>query len=98
MPLGKKVGIDPSDIMLDGDPAPLPKKVQNPHFFPCLLLPNGQMDQDATWYGVGLSQDHIVVDGDPAPPSRKRDTAPNFGTLFVVAKGLDGRRCHLVRR
>jgi len=97
MPLGRKVGIDPSDIVLDGDSPPLPKKGQSPHFFPCLLLPNGRMDQDATWYGVGLSQDHIVVDGDPAP-SRKRDTAPNFGTLFVVAKGLDGLRCHLVRR
>ena len=26
MPLGKEVGLGPSDIVLDGDPAPLPQK------------------------------------------------------------------------
>jgi len=34
------------------DPAP-PEKGHNPHpiFGPCLLWPNGWMDQDAAWYG-----------------------------------------------
>ena len=32
MPLGRKVGLDPSDIVVDGDPAPLPKKGQSPQF------------------------------------------------------------------
>jgi len=33
MPLGRKVGLDPSDIVLDGDPAlPPPKRGQNPQF------------------------------------------------------------------
>jgi len=46
MPLGRKVGIDPSNIVLDGDPA-LPSSI----FGPCLLCPNGCMNQDATWHG-----------------------------------------------
>jgi len=34
MPLGRKVGLDLSDIVLDGDRAPLPKKGSGalPHF------------------------------------------------------------------
>ena len=54
MPLGGEVGIGPGTILLYGDPAPLPKYGHSsppPLFGPCLLLPNGWMDQDATWYG-----------------------------------------------
>ena len=44
---------------------------------------------------VGLSPGHIVLDWDPAPP--KRVTALlNFRPMSVVAKWLDGLRCHLV--
>ena len=52
MPLGTKVGLDPSDIVLDGDPAPLPKKRAEPPpiLGPCLLWPNGCMDQNETWH------------------------------------------------
>jgi len=39
---------------------------------------------------VGLSPGHIVLDGDPA--------SPNFRPMSVVAKRLDGLRCHLVWR
>jgi len=147
MPLGRKVGLDPSDIVLDGDPAPPPQKGAGqspPIFSPCLLCPNGWMDQDATWYGgrprskrhyvrwgpsspspkrgqssqfsahvycgqmaawikmkvgmeVGLGPGYTVSDGDPAPPPQ-RDTAPSFQPTSIVAKWLDGSRCHLVRR
>jgi len=48
MPLDTEIGISPGDIVLDGDPAPLPKGTQPPIFGPCLLWPNGWMDQDAT--------------------------------------------------
>jgi len=49
MPLGRDVGLRPSHIVLDGDPAPLPqKRVETPIFGPCLLWPNGWMDEDAT--------------------------------------------------
>jgi len=42
MPLGTEVGLGPDDIVLDGNTAPLPI------FGPCLLWPNGWMDQDGT--------------------------------------------------
>jgi len=45
---------------------------------------------------VGLGPGHSVLDGDPSPP--KRGTASNFRPMSVVAKRLDGLRCHLVWR
>ena len=39
MPLGIEVGLDPSHIVLDGDPAPLPKKgVEPPNFWPMFIV------------------------------------------------------------
>jgi len=49
MKLGMQVGLDPGHIVLDGDP--VPQGTQPPIFGPCLLWPNGWIDQDATWYG-----------------------------------------------
>jgi len=51
MPLGMEVGLGPGDFLSDGDPAPLPKKGAEHHstiFGPCLLSPDGWMDQDGT--------------------------------------------------
>ena len=46
---------------------------------------------------VGLGPCHIVLDGDPAP--RKWGTTPsNFWPMSIVAKRMEGSRCHLVRR
>jgi len=40
------------DIVLDADPASPRKGAQQPPLFgPCLLWPNGWMDQVTTWYG-----------------------------------------------
>jgi len=47
MPLGMEVGLVPSDFVLDGDPAP-PRQEGAQIFGPCLLWPNGWMDQDGT--------------------------------------------------
>ena len=46
---------------------------------------------------VALGPGHIVLDGNLAPPP-KRGTTPNFRPMSVVAKRLDGSRCHFVRR
>jgi len=43
---------------------------------------------------VGLDPGHVVSDGDPPIP--KGHSPPNFQPMSVVAKGLDGPRCHLV--
>ena len=48
MSLGTEVGLGPGDIVLDGDPAHPQKGAHSPFFSPCLLWPNGWMDQDAT--------------------------------------------------
>ena len=53
MALGVEVGLDPSDIVLDGDRAPPSQKGEGepPAIFgPYLLWPNGCMDQDETWH------------------------------------------------
>ena len=65
------IDLGPGDFVLDGDPAPLPKKgVEPPIFGPCLLRPNGWMDQDATCTKIDLGPGDFVLDGDPAasPP------------------------------
>ena len=57
MPLGTETGLGQDNIVLDGDPVRLTKKGVEPPpliFGPCLLWPNGCMDQDATWYGGRL--------------------------------------------
>ena len=63
MPLGTDVGLiqgRKGDIMLHGDQAPHRERgKQSPPptlFSPCLLWPNGWLDQDATWYEVRQSQ------------------------------------------
>ena len=51
MALGMEVGLGPGHIVLDGDPAPLPKKGTQPPpaiFGLFLLWPNGWMHQGAT--------------------------------------------------
>jgi len=89
MPLGRKVG-DPSDIVLDGDPAPLPKKGAEPPILgSCLLCQNGCMDQDATWYGGMPRLRPHCARWRPSSLFPKRGTAPNFRPIFVVAKRLD---------
>jgi len=51
---------------------------------------------------VGLDPGHIVLDGNLAPltlhPPQKGGTVANFRLMSVVAKWMDGLRCHLVRR
>ena len=44
---------------------------------------------------VGLGPSHIVLGGDLAPSTQKGHI-PNFRPMSVVAKRLDGLRCHLV--
>ena len=44
MKLGTQVALDPGDIVLNGDPAPLPQKGTPPIFGPYLLWPNDWID------------------------------------------------------
>jgi len=50
---------------------------------------------------VSLGPGHIVLDGDPAPTPKGAKPPPIFGhfrPMAVMAKRLDGLRCHLVWR
>jgi len=101
MPLRMEVGLSPGDFVLDGDPAPpSPKRGQSPQFSAnfycgqmagCITMPLGME--------VDLSPGHIVLDRDPAPHQKgghSLSPTPNFRPMSVVAKWLDGSRCHLV--
>jgi len=79
MPLGMEVGLGPSDFLLDGDPAPFPKKGAPPspqfsaHFYyrqtaGCIKMPLGME--------VGLNPGDFVLDGYPDPL--------NFRPIFII--------------
>ena len=89
MPLGGQVGLGPGHIVLDGDPAPHRKGAQQPPplFRPCLLWPNGLMDQYASWYGGRpLPRPHCVRWGPSSPIPRKGQQSPSFRPESIVAK------------
>jgi len=93
-----EVGLGAGHIVLDGDPAPLPKKGAESSIFGLFLLwPNGWMHQDATWYGGRPQPRRLCVRCGPSPlPIKGR--SPHFLTMSIVAKRLHGSRCHLVWR
>ena len=67
--------------LLDGDPAPPQKKRHSfrPIFGPCLLWPNGQMDQDAIWQvGRPRLKRYCVRWGPSSPPRKKLGHSPQF--------------------
>jgi len=66
----------------------LPKKGGTlPIFGPCLLWPNGWMDQDATWYeGRPRPRPHCVTWG-PSSPSQKGHSPPIFGPCLLWPNG-----------
>jgi len=99
MTLGMEVGIGPGHIVLNGDPSP-PKRGTASQF-----SAHVHCRQTAGWIKmqlgmeVGLSPDDFVLDGDPAPPPPKKKWAQpsNFPPMSIVAKQLDGSKCHLPR-
>jgi len=84
MPLGMELGLGPGDFVLDGDPAPLPKRGTTPQFSAHICC--GQM---AVWikvsHGValGLGPGDFVLDGDPVAPSPKGGGPQIFGPCLL---------------
>jgi len=91
MPLGRKVGLDPSDIVLDADPAPLPKKGPEPPIFgPCLLWPNGciawikmPLGMEPWYGGRPRPSPHCAKWGPSSPSPKKGSQPPIFGPCLV---------------
>jgi len=101
MPLGREVGLGPSDIVLDGDPAPhSPKMGQSPQFSAYVYCGHtAGWIKMALGMEVGLSPGHIVLNGDAAAlPKKGAQPLPEFVAHVYCAKRLDGSRCHLVWR
>ena len=95
MKLGMEVGLGPGHIVLDGTKLLLPKGAQPPSLGPCLLWPNGWMDQDATWCGGRPQPSPHCVRWGPSSHSPKGCSLPNFRPISVVAKWLDRLRVPL---
>jgi len=89
MPLGLEVGLGPVDFVLDGDPAPSPKRGRSPQILgPCLLWPNGWMDQDGTWHGGRPQIRRLCIRWGPSLPSAKKgaEPPPQFSAHFYCGQ------------
>jgi len=90
MPLGRKVGLGPSDIVLDGDPASPPQKGGRASKFSAHVCCSQMAGWMKTPFGteVGLDPSDIVLDGDPAPHSPKKGAQPPiFGPCLLCRSG-----------
>jgi len=92
MPLGMEVGLSLRDFVLDGNPAPLPKRRRSPGADPQFSA-HVYCGQTAGWIkmalgaDVGLGSVHIVLDGDTAPFPKKGQIPPIFGPSLLWPNG-----------
>jgi len=88
MPLGAEVGLSIGDIVLDRNQLPSPKGTRpQPIFGPCMLWPNGWMDEDATWYeSRPRPRPHCVRRG-PSSPRERSTTVPVFSAHVYWGHG-----------
>jgi len=74
--------------VLDGDPAPRPEKgggASSPIFGPCLLWPNGWIDEHGTWHGGGpWPRPHCARWGPSSPPPKMGRAAPLIFGPFLL--------------
>jgi len=83
MPLGMKVSLVQATLCYMGSQLSL-KGAQPPVFSPCLLWPNGWMDEDATWHGSRPGpRPHCVRRGPSSPRERGTAAAPPLFTAHV---------------
>ena len=93
MKLGLQVGLGPGHIVLDRDPAPLPKKeTEPPNCGPMFTVAKRLDGSKLVIIGmeVGLIPGHFVSDADPAPL--------NIRPMFIIAFVISLEHCTGVRR
>jgi len=88
MALGMEVGLGPGDFVFGGDPA-TPRNREHTHhhpvFGPCLLWPNGWMDEDATWYGSRPRLRPYCIRRSPSFGAKRHSSPPSFRPMSIVA-------------
>jgi len=85
MPLGRDVGLSPSDIVLDGTHLSSPGREQSPPIFgPCLLCQTAGWIKMLLGMEVGIGPGYFVLDMDPAPPARVVQQPPSFRPMSIV--------------
>jgi len=84
MPLGKEVDLVSGDIVLDGDSAPTKGHSPCTIFGPCMLWPNGWMDQDALGTEVGRGPGHSVFRWGTSSSERGTAASLSFRPISIV--------------
>ena len=85
MLLGMEVGLGLGDFVLDGDPAPFPKKGAEPPPQSSACVYCGHMAgwiKMALGMEVGLGPCHIVLDGNQAPLPKRGAEPPQYSYLL----------------
>jgi len=86
MSLGMELGLGPGEFVLDGDSAPLPKRGAEPQIFgPCLLWPNGWMEEAGTWHGGRPQPRRLCVRWGPSPLE--------FRPMFIIVLVISIEHC-----
>ena len=80
MALGMEVGLGPGHTVLDGDPAPLPKRGQTRRNFRPIFIVAERLSLGME---VGLNPGDFVLDGDPAPYPKRAEPHPIFGPRLL---------------
>ena len=94
--LGTQVGLASGQIVLYGNPAPLPQRDTHPNFWSISVVANGWMDQDATWYGGRPRPRPHCVRWEPSSPRKGHSSTavpPLFGPCLLWP---NGRPCQTV--
>jgi len=92
MKLGMQVGVGPSHIVLDGNPAPLPLKGHSPQFWPMSFV-DKRLDGSRwhlAWRWASVQATLCLMGTQLSSP--KRGQSPKFSAMSIVAKRLDGSR------
>jgi len=84
--LGTEIGLSLGDIVLDGNPAPLPKLAQPPQF-----SANACCGQMAGWPKMPLTIEICIDPGDSmatqVPPRKKSTAPPKYGPYLLWLNG-----------
>jgi len=83
-----ELGLGPVDFVLDGDPAPLPKRGEPPNFQSMFIVAKRLDGQDGTWHGDRPQPRGLCVRWGPSPL--------NFRPVFIIVIVILLEHCTVV--